>query len=255
MKFKTVQLTDIGNYRKSNQDYLDFAENKTGQALGIVCDGMGGHACGDIASKLAVTNFVTIFKKTNFSKITKSDDIHSWLRKTVNEVLEIMIKYSNAHRETMDMGTTLTAVLFMDDERAFVVNVGDSRTYKLDEKNEELNQITMDQNLENTTTEKEKEAAKNTMLFQRMTEQTFWKVLTSALGPKKQLKIDIYEAKPQGTWMLTTDGIHDYVDEELVVATLLNDKMKQKRKGQLIIEDAKDNMSTDNLSILLIEAE
>ncbi|WP_338983971.1 PP2C family protein-serine/threonine phosphatase [Spiroplasma endosymbiont of Othius punctulatus] len=255
MKFKTVQLTDIGNYRKSNQDYLDFVENKTGQALGIVCDGMGGHASGDVASKLAVTNFVALFKKANFKKMTDSDDIKSWLRRTVNEVLEVMIKYSNVHKKTLDMGTTLTAVLFLDTERAFVVNVGDSRTHKLNIENETLTQITIDQNLENTTTEEEKDQARNTMLYQRMTEQTFWKVLTSALGPKKQLKIDIYDAAPSGTWMLTTDGIHDYVDEEMVVATLLNEKMKMKRKGQLIIEDAKDNMSTDNLSILIIEAE
>lgn len=255
MKFKTVQLTDIGNYRKSNQDFLDFVENKTGQALGIVCDGMGGHASGDVASKLAVTNFVALFKKANFKKIVTSEAIHAWIRKTVNEVLEVMIKYSNVHRETLDMGTTLTAVLFIDDERAFVVNVGDSRTYKLNVQEESIEQITLDQNLENTTTEKEKESARNTMLFQRMTEQTFWKVLTSALGPKKQLKIDIYDIKPQGSWMLTTDGIHDYIDDEMIVATLLNAKMKQKRKAQLIIEDAKDNMSTDNLSILLIEAE
>ncbi|AKU79426.1 PP2C family protein-serine/threonine phosphatase [Spiroplasma turonicum] len=252
MKFKHAMLTDIGNYRKLNQDYAGFSENGNGYAFGIVCDGMGGHAHGEVASKIAVEKFITLFDSQDFNGMSNKD-INRWLRNSVNEILNEMVEYSNDHFETKDMGTTLTAILFTK-VGAFVVNIGDSRTYKL--VGEDLHQITQDQNLWNSTPEAERNDMKISGLYSEVNEVTFWKVLTSALGPQKTLRIDTYYIEEmKGIYILTTDGIHDYMDNDLTISTLGNKKIKLKDKAFYIIEDAKENVSTDNLTILIIEVE
>ncbi|WP_342269053.1 PP2C family protein-serine/threonine phosphatase [Spiroplasma endosymbiont of Aspidapion aeneum] len=249
MKFSFTKITDIGNYRKQNQDNLEFYTNKNDDALAIVCDGMGGHAKGEIASKIAVENFGKIFKKSSFTGLTKNE-INRWLRATISEVLNDMVDYANLHPQTKDMGTTLTAVLFTGGF-AYVVNIGDSRTYKLVE--DRLYQVTQDQNLMNSTTPDEKEDIKMSGLYGYTNDVTFWKVLTSALGPNKTLKIDTYFIdQPYGLYMLTTDGVHDYIDDKIALVTLKNDTIKLKEKAKMLVEDAKDNGSTDNLSILMV---
>lgn len=253
MKFKHALLSDIGNYRKMNQDCLAFSENKNGEAFGIVCDGMGGHAHGEVASKMAVDKFIDLFKHKNFRGLSNKD-INRWLRNCISEILNEMIEYSNDHNEVLDMGTTLTAILFVDN-KGYVINIGDSRTYKLVDN--KIYQITVDQNLWNSTPEEEKKDIQMSGVYgSYQNEVTFWKVLTSALGPKKTLRIDTYlvdDAK--GTYMLTTDGVHDYIDVDITMSTLKNSNNKLKEKASIIINDAKENMSTDNLSILLIEVE
>ncbi|ASP27951.1 phosphorylated protein phosphatase [Spiroplasma corruscae] len=252
MKFRHTMLSDIGNYRKLNQDYAGFLESNEGYAFGIVCDGMGGHAHGEVASKIAVEKFLDIFKNQNFDGMNQRD-INRWLRNSVNEILNEMVEYSNDHFETKDMGTTLTAILFTK-IGAFVVNIGDSRTYKL--VNDELHQITQDQNLWNSTPEAERNDMKMSGIYSEVNEVTFWKVLTSALGPQKTLRIDTYFIEDmKGLYILTTDGIHDYMDNDLTTSTLENNRIKLKDKASLIIEDAKENVSTDNLTILIIEVE
>lgn len=252
MKFKHTMLTDIGNYRKMNQDYLDFAENKNGDAFGIVCDGMGGHAHGEVASKIAVNKFIELFKKQDFNDFNQAQ-INRWLRSCISEILSEMVEHAEENFETRDMGTTLTAILYTQGS-AFVINIGDSRTYKVVD--DKLFQVSQDQNLWNSTPEAERNDIKMSGMYEKANELTFWKVLTSALGPQKTLRIDTYYIeKPEGIYMLTTDGIHDYIDEQIVASTLMNKKQKLKDKASMIIEDAKDNVSTDNLSILIIEVE
>ncbi|WP_280123351.1 PP2C family protein-serine/threonine phosphatase [[Acholeplasma] multilocale] len=250
MKYKVAEISDIGNYRKSNQDYLGFEKNKDGDLFGIVCDGMGGHAHGDVASKIAVKKFIELFKEETFSNKTK-EEINKWLRECIESILISMKMHASEREETLDMGTTLTAVLFANNQ-GYVINVGDSRTYKYT--NDKVYQITKDQNLWNSTPEEERNKINQEGAFgARFNEVTYWKVLTSALGPNKTLKIDTYLIKePKGLYFLTTDGIHDYVDEE-TLKEIVESNEKLKRKCQDLVDYAKGNLSTDNLSILMIE--
>jgi hypothetical protein len=72
MKFKHALMTDIGNYRKMNQDNLAFVEKKTGEAFGIVCDGMGGHAHGALNLNYRLAGVKPIFA-TSLKDITQDD--------------------------------------------------------------------------------------------------------------------------------------------------------------------------------------
>lgn len=57
----------------SNQDYFDFANNSFNNYIAIVCDGMGGHQHGEVASKMAVDSLVAHFKRTNFNNLTDEE--------------------------------------------------------------------------------------------------------------------------------------------------------------------------------------
>lgn len=67
MKYKVAMLTDRGNYRDNNEDSVNFFKKKNGDFLGVICDGMGGHPHGEVASKLAVRELVQNFKQTDLS--------------------------------------------------------------------------------------------------------------------------------------------------------------------------------------------
>lgn len=249
MKFKVEGITNIGNYRKTNQDFIGHYE-KNGSLMAVVCDGMGGHAHGEVASKMTVELFLTKFKEVDLTLFT-DQEVNVWIRDSIKNILEEMRFHSDIYIETKDMGTTLTAIIFVN-EKAFVVNIGDSRTYKVSKN--KVSQITKDQNLWNET--KNKEDKKNEIkkfLGSKFNELTYWKVLTSALGPNKTLKIDTYLIRDaRGTYVLTTDGVHDYVDKE-TLKEMIEDKGKLKKKAKELVSYALKNLSTDNLSLIIVE--
>lgn len=251
MKVKVVHWSETGNYRQSNQDYVGYSYNYSGDFLAIACDGMGGHVFGGVASKLSVNSFIDIFNNSNFNNYSQ-EDIINWLRDSVMNIKQSLKRYANNKKETTDMGTTLTALLIVQHlDSSFIVNIGDSRAYKVI--NNKLHKITQDQNLWNETTDREHQEYEQKHESMNMNNLTFWKILTSALGPTKNLKIDTYILKnPFGTYLLTTDGVHDYVDEK-TIKEVLDLKKSPKAKVHKIVKIAKNNLSTDNLSIMLIE--
>jgi len=254
MKFKAVSLSDKGNFRKNNQDFIAYKENKFGQFFAVVCDGMGGHASGEIASKIACENILNLFENEDFSKFGKNK-IDKWFRLAILASKKKMEEYAFMHPDSLDMGTTLTALLITE-IGAFVVNVGDSRTYKIVD--DQLKQITIDQNLLNedfSVKEEMKLKKKSASLGINLNEITYWKILVSALGPTKNLKIDTFYLKnPKGKYLLTTDGVHDYIDIEESYQ-ILTKKEKSKNQAKALVEIAKMNLSKDNLSLIIVEVE
>jgi len=250
MQIRFGYKTDIGAYRSSNQDYFDFANNSFNNYIAIVCDGMGGHQHGEVASKMAVDSLVEHFKRTNFNHLS-DEEINKWFRQTILAIQQEMVTYAQIYPDTSDMGTTVVAALIANG-KVYVINIGDSRLYKLHY--DKIYQITIDQNMENSTEYREKQELEFQGQYKKQYNMhTFWKVLTSALGPTKNLKIDTYVIEDiKGQYLLTTDGIHDYVDEIDLIETLksankLNDKVK------ILIDRALENLSTDNLTGIVFE--
>ncbi|AJM72024.1 PP2C family protein-serine/threonine phosphatase [Mycoplasma yeatsii] len=250
MKIKISSLTHKGNYRKNNQDYLGYSKSVDDSFLAILCDGMGGHAKGEIASKTAVETFIERFENETFNNKTEQE-INQWFDDTLSYSIEAMKKVANNCPKLSDMGTTLSAIIFTNN-KAYVINIGDSRVYKFSDNR--LKQITVDQNLMNSNYDPEKIKERAQKLYgSRFNEMTYWKILTSALGPNKKMKPDNYVIDEiQGVYCLTSDGVHDYVDSQTFVDFLeIRSSLKTKTKN--IVKFAMGNLSTDNLSIIIIE--
>lgn len=241
IQIKSHFISDIGQFRSNNQDAVQFIKNSYGQYCGIVCDGLGGHNGGEKASWMAVEGYINWFQQTDFADFADAE-INQWLRQKTLQVQEEMITYVETAPHFLDMGTTVSLILIIN-QNAYLLNIGDSRIYEFYQG--KLQQLTVDHNVLNMINNKVPDAN---------IEKTMWKALTSALGPKKKLQIDTFLIKniKNSTFLLTSDGVHDYLEEYEIVDVMQTDtKLVQKCKN--LVSLALDNVSTDNLTILMIE--
>lgn len=246
MKISAFYKTDVGNYRHNNQDAVLYLTNKTGQVMGVVCDGLGGHKCGEVASNMAVTMLKNFFEVTDFTKLKHDKQIDAWLQEKIDAIHSEMNNFSLTHQQAIDMGTTMVVVLIANN-KAYLVNIGDSRIYQYS--NQGLKQLTVDHNILNLYLQKN--------LSQQLTadlDHTYWKALTSALGPSKPLKTDIFHLPLliPSYFLLTSDGVHDFLEEDEITSILAkNGNINYKVKT--LIKQALLNVSTDNVTALLME--
>lgn len=169
-----VGMTDVGRVREHNEDTFlvmnradgrrgDNAERMDlpldGALLLVVCDGMGGAAAGEIASRMAADRVATDLGKADFGN-SSPDQIASLMDHAVQQANTDIHEAARTNPSQKGMGTTMTAAV-VTPERLFVSQVGDSRAYLL--RKGLLNQITKDQSLigqlieEGTLTEEEAE--------------------------------------------------------------------------------------------------
>lgn len=134
---KSFSLTDVGQVRSQNQDYVYASEQPIGNLpnLFVLADGMGGHNAGDFASRCAVSVIEASVKKDmSFNPI-------KIMRHAIEEANEKIHELAKADAGKTGMGTTLVAVTVVG-YYAYVANVGDSRLYISGEQG--LVQITRD---------------------------------------------------------------------------------------------------------------
>ena len=142
MGLEVAGRSDVGRVRSSNEDSFGYD-----QRLGVyvVCDGMGGHAAGEVASKIAVDSVLAYFRDQEpmAADATLIDaPIGARLfADAVNKANESILQYADEHEATSGMGTTLVAARFCDGKFT-IAHVGDSRIYLL--RDGELVQLTED---------------------------------------------------------------------------------------------------------------
>lgn len=237
--------SDIGSFRNNNQDAVNFIHNEFGQYFGIVCDGLGGHSGGKTASEVAVKNYCYYFQKTNFTYFNDYQ-VDQWFRDTTYKIQDKMAALASENAELSDMGTTVSAILIMN-TKAYIINIGDSRVYQYNQG--KYQQITKDHNVRNMVQDR----VENTEQLLNNAGHTFWKALTSALGPNKQLRIDVFVVSNivDLTFILTSDGVHEFL-EDYDVIDILKSSNNLASKARMMVNMAIDNVSTDNLTVLII---
>ncbi len=130
----TVSLTNVGKVRQENEDNLGYAETPNGDIF-VVCDGMGGHIGGKIASSIAVDSIIDFFSSKQKANIT--------------DAIDEAIKFanSNIYNKTKEdpklrgMGTTIVLLIIQED-KIYIGHVGDSRIYLMSD--EHLYKLTSD---------------------------------------------------------------------------------------------------------------
>lgn len=199
-----VGLTDVGKVRDHNEDYYLIDENLKTY---IVCDGMGGHAAGEVASELAATTTLANLRKhADFlEKFDNSKEACEELTEVVkNSVLDAckeVYQLAQAKKECKGMGTTLT-MLMVAGKRGVLAHVGDSRLYLRREN--KIYKLSVDHTLM-------AELLAQGVPMEELQRGRFAtaNVLTRAVGKDESVKVDIllFDILPNDTFLLCSDGL------------------------------------------------
>ncbi len=227
--------TDRGRRRKRNEDCFVVLEEHN---LFVVADGMGGHAGGEIASRLAADTIAEAFRTGNF----KGEPYANVPRRGSELALAIQMAnraiFDRAKNETAltGMGTTVVAARFSPNkQRVYIGHVGDSRAYRL--RSGELQQITTD----------------HTMGASGVTGPLASHLLR-AVGILPAVKIDLLigRPRPEDIYLFCSDGLTKMVPNDQIREALVGEKNLDKAVEKLV-ELANARGGRDNITVVLVQ--
>ena len=237
-------LTDPGKVRERNEDSVIIVENASGEVLMCVCDGMGGHKNGEVASSIAITHISKRFK--SISSVGNKDDAINWIQSTVSEANVEIFKYVKEHPESAGMGTTVVLAILTSRFLLFG-NIGDSSGYVI--KNKKLHKVTIDHTLVNLLVKS------GELTEEEAKEHPRKNVLMRALGATPTVEIDIFnvELGVDGI-MLCSDGLTNMLNETQIVKVLNSDATIDEKLEKLIFK-CNNRGGNDNISVALLYKE
>ena len=213
---KYYGISDKGIVRKENQDCFSIEEIGDVLLL-VVCDGMGGHAAGRLASHLADEAFRNYVRGKLTSRIRRFMDTRKVLQDGCREANSVILQYSEMSEEYAGLGTTLVGGILSESGTSYLVNVGDSRAYQLSAGRKTIVQITEDHSLVQTYV--------NAGLITKEEARTHPRknIITRALGGDVYEEADIFEVKMLSGDMLLfcSDGLSNFVTDDEILQTYL----------------------------------
>ncbi len=206
--------SDMGRVRNENQDKICAGFLSENAALAVVCDGMGGEASGSVASDLAANQ---IYRRISegYQQGMKPNSIRNLMITAVQAANSIVYEKSCEDIEKNGMGTTCVAVL-VEDKTAYIVNVGDSRAYMMDDGG--IRQISDDHTYVN-------ELYKHgEITFEEMQNHKMKYIITRAVGVEPKVEADYFEVEETGNFavFLCTDGLTAYCHPQLIYESVFN---------------------------------
>ncbi len=251
MKFIQSYYTDIGIKRKTNQDsvILIKADTDFGEVLlAGVCDGMGGHQYGELASKTIVKKLERWFK-VEFPAILYNGITEEIIKKNWNRVLkecnEELVDFGEENG--IELGSTVTLFLFVQ-SRYYIAHVGDSRGYAI--RKEEVYQITQDHSL----IADEVRRGKLTELEAKNDKRK--NILLECVGITRTINIDFYSGNIERNtcYLACSDGFwHKLSDRDLIYylqGSQFNDNKMIRMHLNYLVEQVKNRGEKDNISAI-----
>ena len=243
MLIKIWSLTDAGLVRKENQDAYGLRQQlPSGHTVCVVCDGMGGPAGGQLASRIAVNTYLA-----ELEKVLHADMSPEQVREAASYCVALanraVWEAAGSSEEYANMGTTLVSAV-IGDEMAVLVNVGDSRAYHLGETG--IRRITRD----HSWVESMVECGKITPEEARRHPNR--NLITRALGPENSVECDGYLCPLQAgeSLLLCTDGLVNTVTDEEMLHEVRQDDKDTCMERLLAI--AKSRGARDNVTAVLL---
>jgi protein phosphatase len=249
--------TDVGLIREHNEDNFLVADvtsalrsnaaaaplsMKLGEkgALFLVCDGMGGAAAGEVASRMAVDS---IFDVLAAAQPQARDGFARAVRRAIEIANERIYIQSRDNQSERGMGTTCTAAALVD-STLIVGQVGDSRCYVL--RNGRLSQVTKDQSLAWQLIEAGAMTAEEAKAFEHAN------IILQALGVQDRVEVVLsqVELRKGDVIILCSDGLHGPVTDEEILE-VLQIETDIKRAADALIQKALDRDGPDNVTVVL----
>ncbi|MFQ4146280.1 serine/threonine phosphatase [Chlorogloeopsis sp. ULAP02] len=256
-------LTDVGRQRHHNEDYfgidtkiakleLPNTRNLQARALYILCDGMGGHAGGEVASALAV-NTIRQYFKTNWitSELPTEEHIREAVRQANQAIYDV--NQQDARSGIGRMGTTLV-MLLIQNTQAVVAHVGDSRLYCVTRKRG-IEQVTVDHEVGRREISRGVEPS---VAYARPDAYQ----LTQALGPRDENfiipDVKFFEISEDTLFVLASDGLSDNdlleTNWQTHLLPLLSSGVNLEDGIRDLINVANDYNGHDNITVVLVRA-
>lgn len=236
--FATAAKSAVGLVRTGNEDSA-----MTSRSLIAVADGMGGHAAGEVASRIAVTTLAKeseVFTQDGID-IESADDLFA---STVHLVDSTISEYSIEKPELAGMGTTLSA-LFLRGNSVAALHIGDSRIYRL--RGSAFERLSTDhtviQELLDQGAITEEEVATHP---QRS-------VLTQVLmgDGRNEPVLSIYEVKPDDRFILCSDGLNAVLSDK-EIKTIAKGKARG-LAADALVDAAYINGAPDNVTVIVAD--
>lgn len=234
--------TDVGCKRKANEDWYVHFECKNG-LVSVVCDGMGGHVGGAVASHLS-TETIQMFLENNYF-----EDPRTAIIEACNAANSAILKRTSQQPELTGMGSTCV-MLIVRNGKVYIGSVGDSRIYLVRSKT--ITQLTKDQSYVQMLVDQgaiTKEQAEN---HPRKNE------ITNALGlPSMQpatVLCDPVNPEAGDCFLLCSDGLSGMVSDHEIMKVASNQTgMTQRERVTELIQRARKNGGLDNITCLIVE--
>jgi len=235
--------TDLGNVRENNEDKFDFFEPTEPVLLAergcvyVVCDGMGGHSAGQIASELALKAFLKAYYDLELPEIDTA------LTMAVQAANALVREVAQAIPGRRGMGTTLTAAALCEGD-AHIVHVGDSRCYLV--RGEQMEQVTEDHSYVM------EQVRQGLLTAEEARYSPYRNVITRSIG-MDAVEPDIYRVplRTGDRLVLCTDGLTTHVPDEHIAEVVRTHSPSA--AAQRLVEMALEEGGSDNVTVIVVQ--
>lgn len=236
-------ITDIGQKRSNNQDFVNKFENKSGIPLIVLADGMGGHRAGNIASEMTVTDLGQAWVNTEFTDLAQ---IRDWMLVTIADENRKIFELGQTD-DYKGMGTTIEAIALVGNNVIYA-HVGDSRIGLV--RNGEYRLLTSDHSLVNELVKAgqltEEEAASHPQK----------NIITQSIGQANPVEPDLgIQNLEAGDYLVAnSDGLTNMLNNDEIATVLMQEKSLDDKNRDLITL-ANHRGGFDNITVVLIHIE
>ncbi len=232
--------TDRGLKRQLNEDNCNVLVGYPGvPTCFVIADGMGGHKCGEVASKQAVDSVCNLLLKADWEK----QDISEMLRDIITSVNDEIYNFSLLDEATQGMGTTLI-ISVLKNRKLYIGHVGDSRVYII--RDNLIEKVTWDHSFI-------EELVKNGSITKdEAVNHPNKNMITRAVGYELGLQVDTYEVdiKENDIILLCTDGLTNMLSEEEILDIITSDDEPQ-NVCDTLIQNANNRGGEDNITVIV----
>jgi protein phosphatase len=242
--------TDVGRRRQRNEDSI-----LVGDGMLVVCDGMGGHQAGDVASRLAVDTIAGFISRSG------ADPDLTWpygfdpslsfdanrIRTAIKLANRAIFTRASAEDEYAGMGTTVVATLVAADDARFTYgHVGDSRIYII--RGGRVLQLTRDDSLANSAWADAEESGIGAIMKN---------VLTKAVGVGAEVEFDVaaHDLQAGDTVLLCSDGLTNMLDDRAILEIVTRHDGHLEKTCDQLVDGANARGGRDNISAVLFRYE
>lgn len=243
MRLRVAGLTDVGRCRERNQDQLFIASDA---GVFAVADGMGGHAAGEVASRLAVEALEATTKSRQLGVETAdAAGAELGLRAAVDEGNRRILESVLQNAEWRGMGTTIV-VLKVVGEHAVIGHVGDSRAYRL--QGNEMQRLTNDHSWVS-------EQVRHGLISDEQAHRhPMRNIVTRALGNVARVDLEVtrHSIRPGDVLLLCSDGLNSMLVDDEIAQILRGHSGDPESACQALVTAANARGGEDNITVVVI---